>query len=146
MIVYTYSGLFDPADVSAAFIDLPEQRTVIHDVPNAIADLFETDVFAAQDLAHTFEDVRRRDGLTLLLARTATALCWFHPLAWGLARDEFQDTDRVQGEIAELLAGEVPQQGLLGDQRPQRRAIGLRGFLQLRGGARRQVPRRPVPG
>src|SRR3978361_610897 len=51
MIVYTYSVLCGPSDLSAAFIDLSEQRTVVHDIPNAIADLFKANVFAAKDLA-----------------------------------------------------------------------------------------------
>ena len=50
MIVYTYSVLFSPGDIEAAFVDLSEQRTVIHDVPNAVADFFEADVFSAKDL------------------------------------------------------------------------------------------------
>ncbi len=50
MIVYTYSVLFGSGDIEAAFVDFSEQRTVIHDVPNAVADLFEADVFAAKDL------------------------------------------------------------------------------------------------
>jgi hypothetical protein len=37
--------------LSATFIDLPEQRSVVHDVPNAIANFFEANVFAAKDLA-----------------------------------------------------------------------------------------------
>jgi hypothetical protein len=38
-------------DVQGPPIDLPEQRTLIDDVPHAVADLFETDVFALEHLA-----------------------------------------------------------------------------------------------
>ena len=50
-IVYTYPTLLGPSDVQGALVNLAEQRTVIHDVPNAITDLFEANVFAAKNLA-----------------------------------------------------------------------------------------------
>src|SRR4051812_31334423 len=50
-ILYTYATLRGPGDLYGALIDLPEQRTVIHDVPQAVADLLKADIFSLQDLA-----------------------------------------------------------------------------------------------
>ena len=46
-----YATGLNPGNARRAFIDLAEQRTVIDDVPNAIADFFEADVFAAEGVA-----------------------------------------------------------------------------------------------
>ena len=37
-------------------------------------------------LAHEFAHIRRRDGLTSMLARWITCVFWYHPIAWLVAR------------------------------------------------------------
>ena len=41
----------DPSNAPGALVDLTEQRTVINDVPNAVGDFFQGDVFAAEGVA-----------------------------------------------------------------------------------------------
>jgi len=61
-------------DFSGAFVDLREERGVVDDVPDAVADLFEADAFVAQGVAEKrvvlFEPERARtgDGLDLQVA------------------------------------------------------------------------------
>jgi beta-lactamase regulating signal transducer with metallopeptidase domain/tetratricopeptide (TPR) repeat protein len=44
---------------------------------------------------HELAHVRRRDGFTWMLARAATALLWFHPLVWILARSARRECERA---------------------------------------------------
>jgi beta-lactamase regulating signal transducer with metallopeptidase domain/tetratricopeptide (TPR) repeat protein len=46
-------------------------------------------------LVHELAHVARRDGIAQLLARLATALYWFHPLAWRLARAAHDECERA---------------------------------------------------
>jgi beta-lactamase regulating signal transducer with metallopeptidase domain/tetratricopeptide (TPR) repeat protein len=48
---------------------------------------------------HELAHVRRRDGATLLLARAACAVCWFHPLVWTLARAARQECERACDDL-----------------------------------------------
>lgn len=50
-ILYTLLAGPNPRNVRGALVDLTEQRTVIDDVPNAIADFFQADVLAAEGVA-----------------------------------------------------------------------------------------------
>jgi beta-lactamase regulating signal transducer with metallopeptidase domain/tetratricopeptide (TPR) repeat protein len=50
-------------------------------------------------LLHELAHVRRRDGWSLLLARAATAACWFHPLAWLLARVARRECERACDDL-----------------------------------------------
>jgi beta-lactamase regulating signal transducer with metallopeptidase domain len=72
----------------------------------------EAEAIIAHELAH----VARMDWLKLLLARLATALFWFNPLVWMLAREAHQlreeaaddavlGADIVDTDYAELLVG-----------------------------------------
>ncbi len=46
-------------------------------------------------LVHELAHVARRDGIAQLVARLATALYWFHPLAWALARVAHDECERA---------------------------------------------------
>jgi beta-lactamase regulating signal transducer with metallopeptidase domain/tetratricopeptide (TPR) repeat protein len=46
-------------------------------------------------LVHELAHVARRDGIAQLVARIATALFWFHPLAWALARVAHDECERA---------------------------------------------------
>jgi beta-lactamase regulating signal transducer with metallopeptidase domain len=46
-------------------------------------------------LVHELAHVARRDGIAQLIARLATALYWFHPLAWTLARVAHDECERA---------------------------------------------------
>src|SRR5215218_2187696 len=50
-------------DPSVPFIELSEQRTVIHDIPDAVGHFFEANVLAAEDLAE--------EGLSAVKAKGA---------------------------------------------------------------------------
>jgi hypothetical protein len=50
-IVYTLCAGPNPGNARRALVNFPEQRTVIDDIQNAIADLFEGDVFTRQGVA-----------------------------------------------------------------------------------------------
>ena len=67
-------------------------------------------------IAHEFAHVARMDWIKLLLARVATALFWFNPLVWVLAREAHQlreetaddavlAADISDTDYAELLVG-----------------------------------------
>ncbi len=70
--------------------------------PHTLANAHPRDV-----IAHELGHVERRDWLALLLARLATALYWFHPLAWLLARRMFDDSERAVDDRV-LAGGEPP--------------------------------------
>jgi beta-lactamase regulating signal transducer with metallopeptidase domain len=58
-------------------------------------------------LAHELGHVARRDCLTQLVAGVATAVYWFHPLAWHAARRMVVERERACDDRA-LLAGAHP--------------------------------------
>jgi beta-lactamase regulating signal transducer with metallopeptidase domain len=58
-------------------------------------------------LAHELGHVARRDCLTQLVASIATAVYWFHPLAWYASRRMMVERERACDDRA-LLAGALP--------------------------------------
>jgi beta-lactamase regulating signal transducer with metallopeptidase domain len=58
-------------------------------------------------LAHELGHVARRDCLTQLVASVATAVYWFHPLAWYASRRMMVERERACDDRA-LLAGAAP--------------------------------------
>ncbi len=50
-------------------------------------------------LLHELAHVRRRDGLWMMIVRTARALVWFHPLMWVLASHARRDAERACDEL-----------------------------------------------
>jgi beta-lactamase regulating signal transducer with metallopeptidase domain len=50
-------------------------------------------------LLHELAHVARRDGLGQLLVNAATALYWFHPFVWMLARDARRDCERACDDV-----------------------------------------------
>ncbi len=58
-------------------------------------------------LLHELAHVRRADWLWLLLAETALAIYWWHPLAWVLARQVRRDCERACDDLV-LTAGTKP--------------------------------------
>lgn len=56
---------------------------------------------------HEVAHVARHDGAGLLLARVTTALFWFHPLVWVLARTSRRECERCCDDLV-LAAGERP--------------------------------------
>lgn len=59
-------------------------------------------------LLHELGHVRRWDGLSTALSRTACALFWFHPLAWWVHRRTAEDAERSCDRIV-VEAGMAPQ-------------------------------------
>ena len=55
-------------------------------------------------LVHELAHVQRRDGFGFAVGRIATALLWFHPLAWTLARVARQECERACDDVV-LAAG-----------------------------------------
>jgi bla regulator protein blaR1 len=87
-------------------------RPVILLNPRAVEASGEAEAIIAHELAH----VARMDWVKLLLARIATALFWFNPLVWMLAREAHQlreeaaddavlAADIVDTDYAQLLVG-----------------------------------------
>ena len=58
-------------------------------------------------LLHELAHVRRADWLWLLLAESALAIYWWHPLAWVLARQVRRDCERACDDLV-LTAGTKP--------------------------------------
>src|SRR5262245_54025027 len=48
---------------------------------------------------HELAHVRRGDAAALLLGRIATAMFWFHPLVWSLARDARRESERACDDL-----------------------------------------------
>ena len=48
---FTPSCRVDPGNAPRAFVDLAEQRAVVDDIPDAVADFFEADVVAPESVA-----------------------------------------------------------------------------------------------
>lgn len=101
----------------------------------------EAEAIIAHELAH----VARMDWLKLLLARIATALFWFNPLVWVLAREAHQlreeaaddsvlDADISDTDYAQLLVGVARHEcpGLL---------LGAHGVAPSKGSLARRVAR-----
>lgn len=101
----------------------------------------EAEAIIAHELAH----VARLDWIKLLLARVATAMFWFNPLAWMLAREAHQlreeaaddsvlAADIADTDYAELLVGIARHEckGLL---------IGAHGVAPSKGSLARRVAR-----
>ena len=90
--------------------------------------LIDADTYAEREeadaiLAHEVAHVARRDWPALILARVATALFWFNPLSWALAREAVQQAE----EAADAHAARVVE--------PTRYAETLLSWAQLdRGG------------
>ena len=100
------------SDELASPISWGLMRPVILLNSRAVAAAGEAEAIIAHELAH----VARMDWIKLLLARVATALFWFNPLVWLLAREAHQlreetadDTvlaaDIVDTDYAQLLVG-----------------------------------------
>ncbi|MDB5668572.1 MAG: family metallopeptidase, partial [Alphaproteobacteria bacterium] len=86
--------------------------------------LIDSDTYAERDeadaiLAHEVAHVARRDWAALILARLATALFWFNPLSWALAREAVQQAE----EAADAYAARVVE--------PTRYAETLLNWAQL---------------
>jgi hypothetical protein len=101
----------------------------------------EAEAIIAHELAH----VARMDWVKLLLARVATALFWFNPLVWMLAREAHQlreeaaddavlGADIVDTDYAQLLVGVARHEcpGLL---------LGAHGVAPSKGSLARRVAR-----
>lgn len=129
-------------------------RPVILLNTRAVEAVGEAEAIIAHELAH----VARMDWLKLLLARVATALFWFNPLVWLLAREAHQlreeaaddsvlAADIVDTDYAQLLVGVARHEcpGLL---------LGAHGVAPSKGSLARRVARvldrasqrRPVAG
>jgi hypothetical protein len=83
------------------------------------ADTYEEREEADAILAHEVAHVARRDWPALILARVATALFWFNPLSWTLAREAVQQAE----EAADAHAARVVE--------PTRYAETLLSWAQL---------------
>ena len=86
--------------------------------------LIDADTYAEREeadaiLAHEVAHVARRDWPALILARVATALFWFNPLSWALAREAVQQAE----EAADAHAARVVE--------PTRYAETLLSWAQL---------------
>lgn len=86
--------------------------------------LIDADTYAEREeadaiLAHEVAHVARRDWPALILARLATALFWFNPLSWALAREAVQQAE----EAADAHAARVVE--------PTRYAETLLSWAQL---------------
>ncbi|MFN3724952.1 MAG: M56 family metallopeptidase [Allosphingosinicella sp.] len=86
--------------------------------------LIDADTYAEREeadaiLAHEVAHVARRDWPALILARLATALFWFNPLSWALAREAVQQAE----EAADAYAARVVE--------PTRYAETLLSWAQL---------------
>jgi beta-lactamase regulating signal transducer with metallopeptidase domain len=92
---------------------------------------------------HELAHVRRGDGAALLLSRIASAMFWFHPLVWSLARDARRESERAcddlvlaNGVRASEYAGQLLEIGALGGARDRfagsTLAVARRSSLELR--------------
>ena len=77
-------------------------RPVILLSSRAVEALDEAEAIIAHELAH----VARMDQVKLLLARVATALFWFNPLVWLLAREAHQLREETADDA--VLAANIP--------------------------------------
>jgi beta-lactamase regulating signal transducer with metallopeptidase domain/Flp pilus assembly protein TadD len=106
---------------------------------------------------HELAHVRRGDAAALLLSRIATALFWFHPLVWALARVARRESERAcddlvlaSGVRATEYADQLLEIGALGGARDRLAgatlAVARRSSLELRlvSILRADAPRGPV--
>ena len=63
----------DAGDQQVSFVDLSEQRLVVHDIPDAVGDLFETNVLVPQRLTEEWLS-RVEPELPAVLTRR-TSMC-----------------------------------------------------------------------
>ena len=61
-MLYTYVASSDTGNHQRALVDLPEQCPVVHDIPNAIADLLQADILALEDLAQEWLSRAQAEG------------------------------------------------------------------------------------
>ena len=101
----------------------------------------EAEAIIAHELAH----VARLDWAKLMLARVATAVFWFNPLAWVLAREAHQLREEAADDavLAANIDGADYAQLLVGVARHECRGIllGAHGVAPSKGSLRRRVSR-----
>jgi beta-lactamase regulating signal transducer with metallopeptidase domain len=90
------------SDELASPISWGLMRPVILLNTRAVAAAGEAEAIIAHELAH----VARMDWAKLLLARVATALFWFNPLVWLLAREAHQLREEAADDA--VLAADIP--------------------------------------
>lgn len=109
-------------------------------------------------IAHELAHVARLDWAKLMLARIATALFWFNPLVWILAREAHQLREETADDA--VLAADIPDtdyaQLLVGVARHECKGLllGAHGVAPSKGSLKRRVkrvldgglPRGPVAG
>ena len=116
-------------------------RPVILLNSRAVAAAHEAEAIIAHELAH----VARLDWLMLLIARIATALFWFNPLVWMLAREAHQLREEAADDT--VLAADIDDtdyaQLLVGIARHECRGllIGAHGVAPSRGSLARRIAR-----
>jgi beta-lactamase regulating signal transducer with metallopeptidase domain len=116
-------------------------RPVILLNDEAIAATGEAEAIIAHELAH----IARFDWAKLMLARVATAIFWFNPLAWVLAREAHQLREEAADDA--VLAAHVVDtdyaQLLVGVARHECRGLllGAHGISPGKGSLRRRVSR-----
>lgn len=116
-------------------------RPVILLNPRAVEAAGEAEAIIAHELAH----VARMDWIKLLLARVATALFWFNPLVWMLAREAHQLREEAADDS--VLAADIPDtdyaQLLVGVARHEcpGMLLGAHGVAPSKGSLARRVAR-----
>ena len=83
-------------------ISLGGVRPVILLDPTAASDASQAEAIIAHELAH----VARLDWAMLIVGRLATALYWFNPLVWVLARKAHELSEQAVDDI--VLAADIP--------------------------------------
>ena len=116
-------------------------RPVILLNDEALAASGEAEAIIAHELAH----VARLDWAKLMLARVATAMFWFNPLAWVLAREAHQLREEAADDavLASNIADTDYAQLLVGVARHECRGLllGAHGISPGKGSLRRRVSR-----
>ena len=116
-------------------------RPVILLNDEALAASGEAEAIIAHELAH----VARLDWAKLMLARVATAIFWFNPLAWVLAREAHQLREEAADDavLAANVADTDYAQLLVGVARHECRGLllGAHGISPGKGSLRRRVSR-----
>ena len=116
-------------------------RPVILLNEEALVATHEAEAIIAHELAH----VARLDWAKLILSRVATAIFWFNPLAWVLAREAHQLREEAADDavLAANIAGPDYAQLLVGVARHECRGLllGAHGVAPSKGSLRRRVGR-----
>ncbi|MDQ3077951.1 MAG: M56 family metallopeptidase [Pseudomonadota bacterium] len=116
-------------------------RPVILLNDEALAATGEAEAIIAHELAH----VARLDWAKLMLARVATAIFWFNPLAWLLAREAHQLREEAADDavLAANIADTDYAQLLVGVARHECKGLllGAHGISPGKGSLRRRVSR-----